>query len=315
MPEILTAGETMAVLVPEGTGPLHYHDRYQLKVAGAESNVAIGVCKLGHTASFLSRIGEDEMGIFILHTLRAEGVEVNRVKTDSGYHTGLMLKEMDERGTKVFYYRENSAASHMQAEDVQEKVLEGVKIVHLTGVTPVLSKSCEETVDKLFALAHQKNIPVSFDPNIRKKLWGDKDYSELIRNYTMQAQIVLMGLDEAEILLETRDKDKIFHRLFVEGNARVAAIKDGANGAFVSDGKSIEEIPPYPCHPKETIGAGDGFNAGFLCGVLEEKPLHICGKMGAVCGALATEVTGDFEGYPTQVQMKQILNGEQEIFR
>lgn len=315
MPEILTAGEMMAVLVPEGPGPLHYQNRYQLKAAGAESNVAIGVCKLGHTASFLSRIGADEMGIFLSNTLRAEGIDVSGIKTDAGHPTGLMLKETGGKETKVFYYRHNSAASYMQADDVREELLNDVKIIHLTGVTPVLSKGCGELTDKLFALACERKIPVSFDPNIRRKLWGDTDYSKLLRKYTLEAQIILIGLDEAEELLGTRDKEKIINILFEKGNARFAAIKDGANGAFVSDGKDIKDILPFPCRPIETIGAGDGFNAGFLCGILENRPLHVCGQMGAVCGALATEVTGDFEGYPTQTRMNQILSGAREIFR
>lgn len=315
MSEVLTMGETMAVFVPETSGPLRYRVKYDLKSAGAESNVAIGLCKLGHTAAYVSRIGTDEMGCFILNTLRAEGVDISYVKRDALYRTGMMLKELTVGETKVFYYRENSAASHIGAQDIVEEMFKGVKIVHMTGVTPVLSRDCKEAFEKVFRMAEKKNIPVSFDPNIRKKLWKDTDFSTYIRSCTLRAEIVLLGLDESEILFGTRNETNIFKRIFSEGRAGVVAIKKGAEGATVADRNRIISILPFPCRSVETVGAGDGFNAGFLSGILEKKDLEVCGKMGAVCGAMATETSGDFEGYPDREKVEQILYGVEAVYR
>ena len=158
-------------------------------------------------------------------------------------------------------------------------------------------------------LAKQEGVLVSFDPNIRRKLWKDRDFVPLIRSITLQSQIVLMSLDEAEVLFGIRDVDQVMKLLFTEGCAKYVAIKDGGNGAWASDGKICEKIPPYPCKPIEPIGAGDGFNAGFLAGLLQGKDAVTAGKMGGICGALATQTPGDVEGYPDIQQMETALYG------
>lgn len=315
MPEVLTMGETMAVFVPETSGPLRYRVKYDLKSAGAESNVAVGLSKLGHPAAYISRVGTDEMGSYIRNALRAEGVDITYVKQDPLHRTGIMLKEMMGGETRVFYYRENSAASHIVPEDITDEMFKGVKIVHMTGVTPVLSSDCMETFEKIFSLAEEKNIQISFDPNIRKKLWADTDFSAYIQSCVFRAQIVLLGMDEAEYLFGTNREAEIFNSIFKKGKADLIAIKKGGQGAVVSDGNMTFSIPPFLCDPIESIGAGDGFDAGFLSGILENKNLEMCGKMGAVCGAMATETSGDFEGYPDRERLDKILLREEIIYR
>ena len=98
----------------------------------------------------------------------------------------------------------------------------------------------------------------------------------------------------------------------------VAAIKDSSHGAWIS-AASMENrpffIPPYPCDPVEPIGAGDGFNAGFLAGLLQGKDVETAGRMGAICGALATQVSGDTEGYPDAAQLAELLAGTDPLLR
>lgn len=160
-----------------------------------------------------------------------------------------------------------------------------------------------------FALAKEKGVAISFDPNIRRKLWKGQDYAPLIRELTLQSEIVLLGLDEADALFGLRDPDAIFDLLFRDGCAQYVAIKDGGNGAWVADKTTREKLPPYPCKPIEPIGAGDGFNAGFLAGILQGRDVVTAGRMGAICGALATQTPGDVEGYPDAAQMEAALTG------
>ena len=231
------------------------------------------------------------------------------------HRTGIMFKETSVGETKVFYYRENSAASHLCPEDVTPALLDGVKILHMSGITPVLSESCLEMTKAAFALAKEKGVAISFDPNIRRKLWHGQDYAPLIRELTQQSEIVLLGLDEAEALFGLRDPDAIFDLLFRDGCAQYVAIKDGGNGAWVADKTTREKLPPYPCKPIEPIGAGDGFNAGFLAGILQGRDAVTSGRMGAVCGALATQTPGDVEGYPDAIQMEAALTGAAITYR
>ncbi len=315
MPQMITIGETMAAFTPLASGPLRYVPDFKMRIAGAESNVAIGAAKLGVDVAWVSKLGEDEFGHFICNQTRAEGVDCRHLIFTSEYPTGIMFKETSAGETKVFYYRAGSAASHMTPEDLDESLFSEARLLHMTGITSVLSDDCMAMTEQAFALAAKHGLTISFDPNIRKKLWKDKDYSGLIRDLTLKSQIVLLGLDEAEVLFQTREIDGIVSVLCKEGNASMIAIKDGGKGAIVADRDQRISIPPYPCKCIEPIGAGDGFNAGFLAGVLQGRGLETAGKMGAVCGALATQTPGDVEGYPDCRQMEQALSGTSVVYR
>ncbi len=318
MPQVVTMGETMAALAPPAPGALRYAVQYGIRTAGAESNTAVGLAKLGMDAAWFSKLGEDEFGYYIRNQIRSEGVDCSRLLFDPCHRTGVMFKQFSAGETRVFYYRENSAASHLGPEDIAAvlpDLLEGASVLHLSGVTPVLSESCREAVLAALALAKERGVAVSFDPNIRRKLWGTTDYTPLLRDLTLQSEIVLLGLDEAQTLFGVQEPEAAFDILFRRGCARLAAIKDGARGAWVADGKNRLQIPPHPCRPVDPVGAGDGFNAGLLAGYIQGKSLEQAGRMGAVCGALATEVPGDVEGYPDAARLDEILKNADVIYR
>ena len=137
--------------------------------------------------------------------------------------------------TKVFYYRENSAASHLSPKDLKEEMLQQAELLYLTGITPVLSESCERTVREAIRLGKKHGLLISFDPNVRKKLWKERDYGPLLARLALESDIVLLGLSEAEILFGETEPDAIFDLLFREGGVRYAAIKNGAEGAWAAD--------------------------------------------------------------------------------
>lgn len=315
MPKLITIGETMAAFTPGERGPLRYVSQYGIRTAGAESNVAVGLAKLDIPVAWVSRLGEDEFGCLIRNQIRAEGVDCSHVVWDKEHRTGVMFKEMGAGETKVYYYRENSAASHMQPSDLDKELFKSAQIVHLSGITPVLSESCRATVQAAVDMAKGCGALVSFDPNIRRKLWRGTDYTLLIRQLTLQSEIVLLGADEAETLFGIAKPEAVFDLLFSQGCARYAALKDGGRGAWVADAQTRLHIAPYPCNPVDPIGAGDGFNAGFLAGILQKKGLETAGRMGAICGALATQTTGDVEGYPDASQMQAALTNAAVTYR
>ncbi|MCC8027002.1 MAG: sugar kinase [Clostridium sp.] len=316
MPEIITIGETMAAFTPGSTGYLRYVRNFEMRIAGAESNLAIGASKLGHSTGWVSSLGKDEFGEFVRNSIRAEGVDTSRVVTDPEHRTGIMFKQVRNASeTSVFYYRENSAASHLTPDMLDQDYLASSRIIHLTGITPVLSKTCRETVEAAMDTAAKHGIPVSFDPNIRRRLWKDQDYVPMLREMMMKAQIVLLGAEEAKTLLGTEDALKVMDLLFKKGKAGLIAVKDGAKGASVGSPEVFASIPAFPCTCVDPVGAGDAFNAAFLCGILEGKEVEECGRMGAVAGALATETYGDTEGYPSREQMEAALKGQAVIYR
>ena len=289
----------MAVIAPSEEGRLSAVSSFTLKIAGAESNTAIGACRLGRTAAWISMLGEDELGNFVLDSISEEGVDVSLVKRDSKHRTGLMIKEIVEDKTTVYYYRENSAASHISISDIDLDKLSDAKIIHLTGITPVLSRSCREAVAELMRWAMENGKLISFDPNIRRKIWGEVDYVPLICQMLEISDIALLGLSEAKELYGTDEIPKIAS-ILLEAGVKFVVIKDGANGAYAISQNEFVFVPPFECNPVDSVGAGDGFNAGFLSGILEGRSLAESARMGALVGAMATETVGDVNGYPTR---------------
>lgn len=316
MPEIITIGETMCAFSSRTLGLLRYSRSFEMKIAGAESNFAIGVAKLGHDCGWMSWLGEDEFGHFILNSVRAEGVDCAQVHFTEEAPTGLMFKQrVPGNETSVFYYRKGSAASRMRLCPEDIEYLKTASCIHLTGITPMLSECCQRLFEEIFELAEKNRIRISFDPNVRLKLCDTPEKLELLKGYLRRAQVILLGVEEAELLLGVKSYDAICDTLFAEGKAEIIAVKNGAKGAFVADRTERLELPPFPCKAIESVGAGDAFNAGFLSGLLEKQPLNVCGQMGAIAGALTTENIGDIEGMPLKEQMRRLLDGEAQIYR
>ena len=315
MPQVITMGETMAMFSPAGNGPLRYIYDYRLHIAGAESNVAVGVCKLGHTAGWISCLGDDEFGSFVRNMIRAEGVDTSYVRFDASRPTGLMFKQTGAgEESRVFYYRDGSAATALSRADISEEYIAGAEILHISGITPVLSESCCQAVRTAIEMAKAHHVRVSFDPNIRYKVWKDADYSGLLREIASQADILLIGMDEARVLFGCDVPDVLIPKLIGSGVTQVG-LKDGSRGAWVGDAERICQIEPVKCTCVDPIGAGDAFDAAFLAGILEGCDIETCGRMGAIAGALATQMPGDIEGYPSAERMEEMLRREDRIFR
>lgn len=315
MCQLVTIGETMVSFVPQNSEPLQYGPSLKMRIAGAESNTAIGLTKLGHSAAFISCIGADSLGLFLLRMLRAEGVETAHIKTLSDSPTGIMFKESLHGETSISYFRTNSAATNMVPEDIPEKLFEDSKIFHFTGITPILSESCNATIHRAIELAIKNNCKISFDPNIRQKLWKNKNHIPLMKDFIKQSHYLMIGLEEANMLYGEYNYNDLVSLLFESENLEMLAIKDGANGAYVSNGQEIKFIPPYNCNCIDPVGAGDAFNAGFLAGLIRGESFETAGRMGAISGAHATETRGDIEGLLTSYELSNILNGRSQINR
>lgn len=313
--EVVTIGETMVAFIPNAHTALRYVQQFTKVVAGAESNVAVGLVKLGHSSGWMSKLGNDEFGQFILRELRGEGVDVSSVLTSETHPTGIMFKQFsNDKDSSVFYYRNNSAASTFSKDELDKKYMQDAKILLISGITPALSKSCEETTLEAMRFAREQGILVCFDPNIRRKLWSEQRAKEVLEPLLSLSDIVLLGDDEAQLLMGLSNPAEIVSSLRKRG-VRWIGIKQGAKGAYVAD-KSVElSIPPYPVTVVDTIGAGDAFNAGFLSGLLENKPIGTCGKMGAMMGALAVSSYGDFEGLPNRASFDSLFANKQEASR
>lgn len=315
MLDIVTIGETMVAFMPTEPEFIRYAPLFSKRTAGAESNVAIGAAKLGMKSGWISKLGNDEFGEFILRELRGEGVDTSQVIRSDSYPTGIMFKQFASGSeTSVFYYRRGSAASSMTLKDIPHDYVAQSKILYLSGITPALSPECRKTAFEIVRVAREAGVMVCFDPNIRLKLWSKEEAKDCLTGLLHQSDIVLIGQDEAQMLLGETEPKRIVTALR-GANVKKIAVKQGAKGAVVADETAVVQISSYPVQVVDNIGAGDAFSAGFLCGLLEKKTIRECGEMGCMMGALAVSSRGDVEGLPNREQLERYLNNSERIFR
>jgi 2-dehydro-3-deoxygluconokinase len=280
---VLTLGETMALLDPLEDGELRLGMPLTLRFAGAESNFAIALARLGIDVAWVSRLGRDPFGDLILAAIEREGVDARWVQRDDA-PTGLFCKWRADGETKVTYRRAGSAASGLRVGDVPDEALSSAQVVHLTGITMAISESARELVLDVARRAKERGATVVFDPNFRPAL-PDTPEAAAARQRAVLEHVdwYLCGEREAELL-------------WPGGEIPVpAVIRVGARGAIV-DGAEVR--PPRTASVVDEVGAGDAFAAGFVYGLLQGWSPAECAGAGNVIAAGALAGTGDWETLP-----------------
>lgn len=305
-PQVTTLGEALTVMDPVSRGPLRHVDAFAKRVGGAELNVAVTLSRLGHRAGWAGSLGDDEFGHEIRAFLRGEGVDVSGVVLDPGAPTGLYFKERRALDRlRVYYYRAGSAASRLRFEDLDVEHLLSGEILHLTGITPALSERCRDLTERLLAEAVERGVFVSFDANIRWRLFEEEDPKVVLGPLLAQADLLFLAEEEAGSLFGGKDQESVGHAR--EGMRAETMVVHGDDGAFAVDGTGVAREEAYPVDVVDTVGAGDAFVAGFLSGRLRGWDVGGCLRLANACGACAVTVPGDVEGMPTEEEAMSLL--------
>ena len=312
--DVVCLGETMALLAFEATGPLRIGATATLSIGGAESNVAIGLARLGHRVGWIGRVGDDAAGQLITATLHGEGVDVSTVTSDGLMPTGLMLREHRTYDRfRVDYYRRGLAGSRLAPEQVDDEFVRSSGIAHITGISAALSDSAGAAALRAIDLVHQSGGLASFDVNHRSALWSTDAARPVLREFVRRCDVVFAGPDEAELVLDLAagecDTPALVAGLLELGPGEVV-VKCGADGAIgqVAGGEPVA-VAPRRVTCLDPVGAGDAFVAGHLSGLLDG--LDLAGRLdrGNACGAFAVSVHGDWEGAPRRDELGYVAGG------
>lgn len=312
---VFTLGDALITFNPAETGPLRYVPSFTRKVGGAELNFAIGCSRLGLHTKWASRLGNDEFGRVIYNFARGEGVDMTDVKFVDGYPTSLNFKEIREDGSgKTFYYRYQSPILTMEPEDITENMFNSIEVVHLTGIFLAIDSKNLAITKRVLEIAKQKNITVSFDPNIRLKLWTAEQARVAYLEILPAVDILLTGLDEIELILGD-SSEPILEECANQYSIEQLVVKDGANGSKVFKGQTWYRKEAFPVKPIDTVGAGDGFDAGYVYSVLNGYSPEEALEFANAVGALVTTVSGDNEGLPYLEEVLTLLRKDKVIER
>ncbi len=319
---VLTYGEPLVVCTHVGVDGLEMSRDFRVDGAGAELNTAVGLARLRTSAAYAAVLAEDPFGEFLLRELRAEGVDASRVEQVPNGSTGVLFKMRDALGLdpQVFYYRSQSpmALGEWKADRVLRDVKAGAFAwVHTTGIGWMVSQATRERSLDLLQAAFESGTPTSFDVNIRLKMAGIKTWLNMLEEILPYVSWVFIGDTEAEILFGTVDTEEIstaVKQLGFHGDGFV--VKRGSNGASASVNGVTTDVSAYPVsRVVDTVGAGDGFNAGFIAAKLRRFEVVRCLELGSYIGACAVTSTGDYAGYPTWRKIITYFSGEREVTR
>ncbi|BCY14017.1 sugar kinase [Actinoplanes sp. L3-i22] len=295
----------MGIFVADGIGPIEHARAFTLAVGGAESNVAVGVARLGGSAAWLGRLGPDSTGSLITGRLRASGVRVWAVPDEAP--TGLMIRyRRSAQFIHADYHRAGSAGSRLTPADLPLPAIESAGVLHVTGITPALSTTARATVFAAVEAARAAGVPVSFDVNYRGKLWSRFDATPVLRDLAALADVVFASPEEAALFVDAADP--------VDGLAALGPseviLKDGAKGCVALIDGARYTLPALPVTAIDPVGAGDAFVAGYLAdrllGAVPEQRL----RTAIAAGAFAVTVPGDCDGAPTRAELTALTGAD-----
>src|SRR5699024_1818363 len=224
MKDVITLGEAIIAFEPWTLGPMEHAHTFERKVGGAELNFAIGCSRLGLQAGWISHLGNDPFGLMIRNFIRGEGVDVSQVKFIDDYNTSIYFKEMFDSGdVHAYYYRDRSPVSVMKPTDLNESYFKRAKVLHLTGIFPAINPEKNmKIVHHAIKLAKKHDVKVSFDPNIRLKMWSKEEARRIIAEILPDVDILLASDDELEIILESKNPEQVFKKAEQLGISTVA---------------------------------------------------------------------------------------------
>lgn len=297
-------------------GPLSAGGSLAMHVAGAESNVAVGVARLGHSVKWAGAVGADPHGEYILRQLRSEGIGT-QCRVDPSRSTGVMfLEQRTADVTRAFYYRAGSAGSTVSRDDVDSALAAGPRVLHLTGITPALSPEARKAFEYAAERAAADGVVVSLDVNYRSRLWSRDEARVVLGPIARHASILIASDDELDLVASAAssgsdsprndDAETALAASLLEQGVVEVVVKRGAAGAGVHTAAGRFEAPAISVTSIDTVGAGDAFTAGYLSALLDGEDVAGRLQRGAVMGAFAVSTAGDWEGLPSRAELAML---------
>ncbi len=304
-PQIVCLGEALVEFNEREPG------LFQLGFGGDTSNCAIAATRQGASVAYVSAVGRDDFGDRLLELWRREGVDARHVARSEAHPTGHYFVTHGPGGHAFSYHRAGSAASRMGPSDLPRELIEQAEVLHVSGISQAISASAREAVDAAIAMASQAGVRVSYDTNLRLKLWPLERAREVIHAALARADIALPGLDDALALtgLERPEAIVDFYRALGPG---IVALSLGAGGVLVSAGDRREHVPGHRVSAVDATGAGDTFDGAFLAMLVAGADPFTAARHANAAAALATTGYGAVAPMPSRAQADAFLRSPGE---
>lgn len=311
MTEVWTMGELLVEIMRANEDePLYREGIFKGPYpSGAPAIFIDTVARLGHTAGIIGAVGKDSFGKCLLERLRNDGVDTTQVLELSDGTTGCAFVSYSADGSREFIFHLGNTPA-VRAKMPDESLLQGIKFFHIMGCSLFANVEFAKEILKTAKAAHKLGAKISFDPNIRKELLGEKQTGAIVNELLELTSVFLPGEDELLMLTGKETIKDAVKYCFTKPNLEIVALKQGAKGAIVfTKGQTISQ-GVFKVNALDATGAGDSFDAAFICGILEGKTLEEVAKIAAAAGALNTAAFGPMEGIISNETIKNMIKQE-----
>jgi 2-dehydro-3-deoxygluconokinase len=300
-PEILSIGEPLFELSQPKDETI-----FRQGHGGDTSNVAIAAARQGASVGYLTAIGADQFGDSFMALWAGEGIDTSTVIRSQTAHTGLYFVNHGHDGHVFSYLRAGSAASRITPQDIPAAAIEGARIVHASGISQAISSSAADAVFTAMHVARAGGVAVSYDTNLRLRLWPLDRARAVIHAAATLADILLPSLDDAMHLTGFADPERIVD-FYLGLGPQVVALTLGAGGVLVATADRRESIPPWSARIVDATGAGDVFDGAFLAEYLRLGDPFAAARYANVAAALSTEGHGAVAPIPRRAAVEAVL--------
>lgn len=302
-PDILAYGEPMVEFNQTGDGDGRL---YLQGFGGDSSNFAIAAARQGARTGYLSAIGDDPYGRLLRELWTREGVDHTGVQTDDAAFTAIYFVTHGERGHAFHFFRAGSAASRMTPAGLPQARIAAAKVLHLSGISLAISTQACDTGYAAIEAARAAGVRVSFDTNLRLKLWSIDRARAVMSDVLRRCDIALPSYDDIAAITGLADPEALVDHCLQLG-AGIVALKLGAEGAIVASATERHRIAPFPCTAVDATGAGDTFGGAFVARLVAGDRLREAGRYAAAAAALSTEGYGAVAPIPRAETVRAAL--------
>lgn len=302
-PDILCLGEPMLEFnqQPDGT--------YLPGHGGDVSNCAVAAARQGASAGMLTHLGDDAFGSSFMDLWAAVGVDATAVQRKGDAHTGIYFVTHGPKGHDFSYFRAGSAASRMQPDDLPQEALKAAKILHVSGISQAISDSAADTVFAAIETVKAAGGKVSYDTNLRLKLWPLERARAVTHAAMARCDIALPGLEDAQALTGLEDPEAIAD-FYLRLGANVVALTMGSNGTLVATPDDRQVIRGREVKAVDATAAGDTFDGAFLARLTAGDTPFQAARYANAAAALSTQGYGAVAPMPQRAAVEAFLAEE-----
>ena len=310
MAEIVTMGELLVeIMRPQEDIPLYESSTFRGPFPSGAPGIFISTAaRLGHSTAIISGVGKDDFGENILRRLKKDGVDVSRVLVSDKGNTGVAFVTYFANGDRKFLFYMDNSPCVMAKAPTDFTGLEDTKYMHIMGCSLMSNVDFAGEILKTMQMLKRRGVKISFDPNVRLEMMRDKAVLDMLKDVFNNSSILMPGVSELKMFTGEDDLTKAIDKVFQSPSLELLVLKNGSKGSQIYSKNGLEvEQPIYKVVQEDATGAGDSYDAAFICGLAEGRSLTEAAKMGAAAGALNVVAFGPMEGNISPTTVWQMI--------